>query len=185
MPFIFTMRILKSFPALLVLTLPLLSFSQDKEELIDWTITRPLTWSDYKGSPDSNSDAAASTTTYLGIEYTLDQKGFGWKIQCSFSITKSWGRSKTPHVLKHEQGHFDIAEIFARKLNKEMKEYQFSQTTYKTDLKAIYTSITTEKETLQDQYDRETDHSRKKEEQVEWEKKIEKMLAELKDYSGY
>jgi hypothetical protein len=179
------MQIFKSYPALLLLTLPLLSFSQDKEELIDWTVARQLTWSDYKGSPDAGTDAAASTTTYLGIEYKLDEKGFGWKIQCCFSITKSWGRNKTPHVLEHEQGHFDIAEIFARKLNKKMKEYQFSQATYKTDLKTIYTSITTEKEALQDQYDRETDHSRKKEQQAEWEKKIEKMLTELKAYSGY
>jgi len=170
----------------LLLLIPFWSFAQDKdEELIAWKVTRQLTWNDYKGTPDPNSDAAASTTTYLGIEYKLDNNGFGWKIQCSFSITRSWGRSKTDPVLKHEQGHFDIAEIFARKLNKKMKEYQFNQSSYKSDLPTIYKSITKEKEAFQELYDQETDHSRKKDQQAEWEKKIEKMLNELKDYAVY
>lgn len=171
---------------LLLLLVPVLSFSQDKdEELIDWKTSRQLTWGDYKGKPDPNSDAAASTTTYLGIEYKMDDKGFGWKIECKFSITRSWGRTRTDHVLKHEQGHFDIAELFARKLNQKMKGYQFNQTTYKDDLKTIYNGITAEKEAFQDLYDNETDHSRKKEQQSEWEKKIEKMLKDLKDYASY
>jgi hypothetical protein len=170
----------------LLTVFPAFCFAQDKhEELIDWKSTRQLTWSDYKAKPDPSSDAAASTTTYLGIEYKMDEKGFAWKIQCRFSITRSWGRSKTDFILKHEQGHFDIAEIFARKLNKQMSEYQFNKTTYKTDLKSIYDGITTEKEEFQDLYDSETDHSRKKEQQIEWLKKIEKMLEDLKDYSGY
>jgi len=170
----------------LALLIPTWSLGQDKDEkLIAWNVTRQLTWDDYKGTPDPNSDAAASTTTYLGIEYKLDNSGFGWTIQCSFSISRSWGRNKTDNVLKHEQGHFDIAEIFARKLNKKMKEYPFNQTTYKTDLPKIYTTITEEKEAFQEQYDNETDHSRKKEQQAAWEKKIETMLNELKDYAAY
>jgi hypothetical protein len=170
----------------LLLLVPVFCFGQDKgEELIDWKVSRQLTWSDYKGKPDPDSDAAASTTTYLGIEYKMDEKGFGWTILCRFSVTRSWGRNKTANILKHEQGHFDIAEIFARELNKKMSEYKFDQTTYKNDLKIIYDGITAEKEALQDLYDNQTDHSRKKEQQVEWEKKIEKWLDELKNYSGY
>ena len=98
------------------------------------------------------------------------------KFNAGFQKPRSWGRSKTDYILNHEQGHFDIAEIFARKLNKKMSEYQFNKTTYKNDLKNIYDGITTEKEVFQDQYDKETDHSRKKEQQAEWLKKIEKML---------
>ena len=153
--------------------------------MIEWDSSRLLTWSDYKGSPDPRSDAAASTTTYLGIEYKMDERGFSYKIQCRFSITRSWGRAKTDFILKHEQGHFDIAEMFARKLNKKMAGYQFNKTTYRTDLKSIYDGITKEKEDFQDLYDSETDHSRKKEQQIEWLKKIEKMLDELKSYADY
>jgi hypothetical protein len=171
---------------LLLLGMPFLSFAQaSNEELIQWDSSRLLTWTDYKGRPDPNSDAAASTTTYLGIEYRMDEKGFSYRIQCKFSISKSWGRSKTDFILKHEQGHFDIAEIFARRLNKKMAEYTFNQNSYKTDLKKIYDDITNAKEAFQDLYDKETDHSRKKEQQLEWLKKIEKMLADLESFKGY
>jgi hypothetical protein len=171
---------------LLLLMVPAISFSQvSNEELIAWDSARLLTWNDYKGRPDPSSDAAASTTTYLGIEYRMDEKGFSYRIQCRFSLSKSWGRSKTDFILKHEQGHFDIAEIFARKLNQRMTHYKFNQATYKTDLKDIYDGITKEKEDFQDLYDRETDHSRKKEQQLEWLKKIEKMLVDLDSFRNY
>lgn len=185
MPFVSTMSNLKKYLLLLTL-LPAFCFGQaSNEETIEWQSSRSLNWTDYKGQPNPNSDAAAQTTTYLGIEYTMAEKGLGWTIQCLFSSTRSWGKNKTDFVLKHEQGHFDIAEIFARKLNKQMREYKFDRATYKTDLRTIYTTITSEKEAFQDRYDSETDHSRKKEIQEEWSKKIAKMLDELKDYSVY
>ncbi len=183
----FSMRtIIKHFFLIVIVAMPAFSFSQNSdEELMEWTSSRQLTWNDYKGNPDPNSDAAASTTTYLGIEYKMDEKGLAWNIQCRFSKSRSWGRNKTDFILRHEQGHFDIAEIFARKLNKKMTEYQFDKTTSKSDLKNIYSGVTAEKETFQDLYDKETDHSRKKEIQEEWLKKIVRMLNELKDYSNY
>jgi hypothetical protein len=171
---------------MLLFTIPSLGFSQEAdEELIDWKDHKQLTWADYKGKPDPNSDAAASTTTYLGIEYNISPKGFKFKIQCRFSRNRSWGLAKTDYILKHEQGHFDIAEIFARKLNKEMSEYEFDDKTFKKDLRNIYEKITKEKEDFQNQYDKETDHSRRAVRQAEWLVKINEMLDDLKDYSSY
>lgn len=173
-------------PLLLGILLPVLAISQaNGEELIDWKGSKKLTWTDYKGEPVAESDAAAATTTYLGIEYHIDEKGFTYKIQCRFSKTKSWGRSKTSYILEHEQGHFDIAEIFARKLNKSMGEYKFNKNTFRTDLKAIYDSVALAKENYQNQYDVETDHSRKKEQQEAWNSKIKQLLTDLEKYSGY
>lgn len=157
----------------------------NNEELISWNANKKLTWADYKGSPKPGSDAVASTATYLGIEYSFNNKGFGYKITCSFSKTRSWGSHKTDYVLAHEQGHFDIAEIFARKLNWRMSEYRFNKNNFKTDLKNIYDEITKEKEDMQNDYDRETNHSIKKKEQAEWLRKIGQLLEEYQDFSNY
>ncbi len=101
--------------------IPFLSYSQSaNDDLIHWNKRSKLKWSDYKGPVNTESDAAASTTTYLAIEYNINRNGFSFKIACSFSKNRSWGRHKTDYILAHEQGHFDIAEIFARLLNKEM-----------------------------------------------------------------
>lgn len=158
---------------------------QNSEDLVDWSASKKLTWSDYKAGPNPNSDAAASTTTYLGIEYNISQDGMGFKIQCRFSRTRSWGRHKSEYILQHEQGHFDIAEIFARKLNKEMLEYKFNKKTYAKDLDKIYNDLMKEKEETQNKYDRESNHSIIKEKQMEWLKKINEMLEEYKAYAGY
>ena len=169
-----------------LLSLSLASFGQsNEEELINWNEEKKLTWADYKGTAKPGTDAAASTATYLGIEYNFNNKGFGYKITCSFSKTKSWGLHKTDYILAHEQGHYDIAEIFARMLNKRMSDYKFNKNSFKTDLKKIYETITSEKEEMQNSYDSETNHSIIKEKQKEWLKKIEKMLREYKPFAGY
>lgn len=179
------MRNLKKY-LLLLLAAPALSFSQEtKEELIDWSSNRLLTWADYKGAPRRFSDAAASTTTYLGLEYQAGQGKFTYTIQCRFSATKSWGAAKTDYILKHEQGHFDIAEIFARKLHKELSAYRFNSNTFRDDLREIYNRVSGEKEAFQQQYDRETDHSRLRIRQEEWLVKIQEMIGELEDFRNY
>lgn len=171
---------------LFCIIIPMVAFAQSNdEELLDWTASRKLTWNDYKASPDPQSDAAASTTSYLAIEYNITNSSFGYKIQSRFSKTRSWGLYKTDYILSHEQGHFDIAEIFARKLNKEMSEYRFNKRTYQQDLNRIYHDILDEKEKMQNDYDQETNHSINKEKQVEWLKKIAKMLEEYDEYAGY
>jgi hypothetical protein len=165
---------------------PLLSLSQEKnEELVYWSPGQRLTWNDYKGKADPSTGAAASTATYLGIDYNFSPAGLSYKITCSFSKTRSWGLHKNEHILNHEQGHFDIAEIFARKLNMQMTAYKFNRNTYQQDLKKIYQDIVNEKEEMQNTYDEETDHSIKKDKQEEWLVKIGKMLNEYNKYARY
>jgi hypothetical protein len=166
--------------------MPLRSLAQAKNEgLVEWSASRRLTWADYNAKPDLGSGAAASTTTYLGIEYNFNNSGFSYKITSNFSKDRSWGLHKTEYILSHEQGHFDIAEIFARKLNKEMSAYRFNRNTYQQDLKKIYESVVKEKEKMQNEYDEETNHSIKKTKQVEWLAKIEQLLNEYKSYADY
>jgi hypothetical protein len=170
----------------ILLALPTLSGAQEKnEELIPWSASRKLVWSDYKAKPDPNSDAAASTTTYLGIEYNMRNNSFGYKITCSFSKNRSWGLHQNDHILGHEQGHFDIAEIYARKLNKQMSQYKFNKNSYQQDLTKIYQGILKEKEDFQNLYDAETNHSINKTKQAEWLTRISSLLEEYKSFAGY
>ena len=95
------------------------------------------------------------------------------------------GRHKTDYILQHEQGHFDITELFARKLAKELKEYKFNPRKYQDDVSKIYKKLMDEKEEYQNKYDKETDFSRNKEQQAEWLEKIKDELDELDEYANY
>ncbi len=155
------------------------------EDMVDWSASRRLHWSDYKGTPDPRSDAAASTTTIIGVDYKIGRSDFSYTIQCRFSRDKSWGLHKTTYILQHEQGHFDIAEVYARKLNEALHNYDFNYGTYNRDLNQIYNRVMREKENMQNQYDRETNHSIKKDKQTEWLGRIEQMLDETIAWSDY
>jgi hypothetical protein len=177
------MRLSKIFIAVFAFC-PLLAFAQESES-IEWSPATRLTWSDYLAKPGSRSDAAAITSTAIGIEYHVRNHSFGYSITCRFSKSRSWGRSKTSYILAHEQGHFDITEIYARILSKELKEYTFNPSTYQRDVSRIYQRVMEEKEAFQNLYDTETDFSRNKDKQVEWITKINDQLEATNDYAGY
>jgi hypothetical protein len=190
------MPLLKKLFPLVLFCLPVLSFGQyesekiqyassnDADEFVDWTPSR-LSWDVYKGSPAGGSDAAAITSTALGMEYHVRGNKLSFSITCRFSKNRSWGKHRTEYILQHEQGHFDITEIFARKLAKELLNYKFNRKSYQEDINAIYNRVMEDKEKFQDEYDGKTDYSRNKIKQAEWLKRIQKELEDLEEYANY
>lgn len=92
--------------------------------MIEWSPTRPLTWDDFQGKvpPHADPERVATSNTSLSWSYAY---AVDWSRQgCRFRILRmdaaagfhpdgSWARPdhRTPDVLAHEQGHFDITEI--------------------------------------------------------------------------
>ncbi len=153
--------------------------------MIPWSPGRKLTWDDFRGQPKPKADEVANTNTGLGVDFHLKKDRLSFEVRCEFNADKSWVSNPSDWVLRHEQGHFDISEIFARILYKRLSEYVFDDKTFKVDLDDIYQQVVREKTSLQQQYDRETDHSRNKEKQEEWLKKIDIMLESLESWKNY
>ena len=158
---------------------------EETAEYIPWSYDRVLTWEDFLCEPVRNSDAVALTSTTLGISFKYSGGRFNYNISCNFSKKKSWGLLKTPYILAHEQAHFDISEIFARKLHQEMKKYNPNFSTLRKDVTAIYDKVIKEEKAFQEMYDEETSHSRKRGRQNEWLEKIDQLLADTEVYANY
>ncbi len=158
---------------------------KEDEELIPWSSYRRLHWDDFRSEPKKNTDAVASTSTSLGIAYQVKNSLLIYQITCNFSKTKSWGLVKTAYILSHEQGHFDITEIYARKLHQALQSYGFNRKNYKQDVNRVYQKIITEKEAFQELYDYQSDHSRNKKEQAAWLLIIKKLLEDTSPYANY
>jgi hypothetical protein len=158
---------------------------QQQNNLIDWDPSRKLTWADFKGPVDTASKNAALTSSSINIEFGYDDSGLEYSIKCSFNKEKSWVRVRNDEVLAHEQGHFDLAELHARKLNKAMKAYKFNPKTVSTDVNRIYDSLMNVHHQAQNRYDLETDFSRNKVKQEEWLKKIAGELKSLQAFASY
>jgi hypothetical protein len=163
----------------------LLSFSKaSAQDTIYWQPTYKLKWEDFRGKADSNSQFGA--TSYPGIKYTLsaNEDSFSARVICFFIKSKSWVRVISDTGLIHEQGHFDIAELFARKLRKAFAEYKFNAQSIGKDINTLFILNKQERTKMDILYDRETDFSRNRKQQLLWNKKIKAELDDLKKYTS-
>lgn len=168
-----------------ILFWPLTWFSGNGNEL-DWSAERRLAWEDFKASPNPHSTNAALTSANIKFEYAFGSGGFTYHIRCLFNKKQSWGRVQTDYILSHEQGHFDIAEINARKLNKQLKAYVPGRTEdISRDINRIYQDAMQDLDKMQEAYDLETNYSINKPRQQEWLEKIRITLKSLEGFSSY
>ena len=158
---------------------------KETEDAIPWTVERLLTWDDFKSPPKTGTDAVASTSTTLGLNYILKDGKLEYEITCNFSKKRSWGLVKTDYILAHEQAHFDITELYARKLHQQLMAYTPNRKTFQKDINTIYENVVKGKEAFQKLYDAETDHSRRRVRQEEWLVRIDDMLFETEALASY
>ena len=107
-------------------------------------------------------------------------------VQSYFEKNSSWIRTTAnqAYTLKHEQGHFDIAEIFARKIRKKLQAKKLSKTKGEAQIKKIWSKLYSEYFAMQKKYDKATSHSIKEKNQQKWILKIAKELKELEAYKN-
>lgn len=86
-----------------------------------WTQHPTLTWNDFKGRPP-NATSYPSAVSNTGFKYQLVCRNglLDIDVAAFFSPSGSWVRpdGKTPELLRHEQGHFDMAEVYALRLRR-------------------------------------------------------------------
>lgn len=168
-----------------LLALLLSSFINGDADVIEWNANRPLTWDDFQGVPQKRF-AAASTSYDILKDYQHKGQGkMSVEIKAVFFKDKSWKKHQWMNelVLEHEQKHFDIVELFARKLRKKMAMTSYtSRADFVAKLNSFYTDNDLEMDKYQDRYDEETDGSLNGDMQRGWNRNI---AAELKSLEAY
>lgn len=151
---------------------------------IHWCQGHQLEWNDFKGRVPAMSSSAAQTAYELGFDINMVGREFEFIVTCNFIPYKSWVKKKdaNDHILRHEQMHFDIAEIYARKMRKELNETHITVNNLQSKADRIYEKNWNALTKMQRDYDRETNHSINKKEQAEWDAKITKLLKENLEY---
>ncbi|MGB8374159.1 MAG: DUF922 domain-containing protein [Salegentibacter sp.] len=180
---------MKKFLFLIALLFSGLAFSQSDEEKIEWNQDRPLTWADFKAEPPANDPYEANTNSGISYSWTYSTSSgrpdLRYEVHTYFYPELSWSREleEEDYILAHEQLHFDISELYARKLRKELEEYEIGRN-IRRDLRNIYNKIEQEREAMEKAYDAESNHSKNREAEFRWRKMIAKKLSELQQYSS-
>lgn len=111
------------FRCIILMLAPILAVAEDPPT-IEWSRARPLTWGDFQGAVPAGAapERVATSNTSLSWSYAYDVE---WsRGNCVFRIQSiessagfhpegSWSRPdhRTPAVLVHEQGHFDLTRL--------------------------------------------------------------------------
>jgi len=161
------------------------AFAQTAADSLAWEPERKLSWDDFQGAPEENTIIGARTFTTIKYRLYDNDTACRVVVRCLFLKKVSWKAEEhtTIYSLQHEQLHFDISELFARKLRKAFKEYKYSRATVNSDIAAIFKRICAEKTKFNKKYDKETVHCVDMTKQLVWNNKIYFMLEELKDYA--
>jgi predicted secreted Zn-dependent protease len=121
----------------------------------------------------------------MSIELNCDDKTSEVVIKCFFNRNKSWTKEKkSDYLLEHEQLHFDITELFVRKLRKQLNDLGNNCKRLNSHIEHYYKENYKEFVAYQNAYDNETKHSLDTEKQKLWKEKIARELDRLKPFAS-
>lgn len=162
---------------------------QDNDNIITWTHSRRLTWDDFLGiySHDrtyeviniqkQNETEAARSRVAIALRFQCFDGKPKHIIRAEFEKQNSWyiPKYKANDVLQHEQLHFDITEVYARKL--QYKIDTMKNPCDKSAVVSVYQINEKEFMAFTKKYDIETSHGVNKQKQAEWELMVQAMLV--------
>lgn len=162
------------------------SHSQDYTDTTKYIIysdTMNITWNDFRGEISTDF---ARTYSEVSMQAVMNECELTYEIMSV--MVKDRSRQLKDHqekeLLVHEITHFKITEVYTRKMRKEIDSLTaLPLEKVKEQVSAIFRKYLKEAKEFQNKYDDETQHSVIREKQIEWEKRVDEMLEELKAYS--
>ena len=179
-----------------VVLIPVFGFSQEsnnlsRDTIMPWLMSQKIEWKDFMGT--LNPDVFAYALTSYKIDIIPDNvivdsndKIINYQdlmVVANFYKKQSWSISKDTNLLNHERLHFDIAELYARKIRKrfselkEIKEQRYS--VYWNEYSKLWKAC----RVFQKQYDLETNHGAKQPENDKWISKVNVLLKSLDKFA--
>jgi hypothetical protein len=155
-----------------------------------WSARRPLMWSDYRAAPPARRDASALTSYALSFDNDCTGGRYHVRIVAAFLQEKSWvdptvlaQRDVSRLTLQHEQTHFDLAELHARKMRKAIAALADPCAMTEDQRRAVVSPFIDEDRETQRRYDRETSNGRDVRWQAEWIRNVSLQLDALRRYA--
>lgn len=148
-----------------------------------------LTAADFRGVPQTNSIQVAYT--HCSITYTYDARPAHGYYMLRFHVKLlmdrdlSWmdrKRISSPEmmaeILKHEQGHYNIAYLEQQELLRTVSHTVF-HADYQREAQYIFDRISSKYKQLNAEYDDDTQHSANRAEQRKWDARLAKALGHM------
>jgi hypothetical protein len=156
-----------------------------KNDTIIWKKDSLLKKEDFKSKGKGKNGPLGYTNTFLFL-YPNESNGvLVFSVEAVFVMSKSYITQYSDYILKHEQLHFDICELYARKLRKMIADKDFKKVhNVQEVIQQMYNKVSAEFIKEEDKYDNDTNHGLNAAKQQVWADDIQKQLQELDAYSS-
>jgi Bacterial protein of unknown function (DUF922) len=151
---------------------------------IPWSPERRLRWSHFQGTPPGGGREGALTSYSLFYAWKCLGPAFEFRVVAGFQPGQSWVKAEilrdsaqNRRALRHEQAHFDIAEVHARRMRRYFANLAGACTHSDDDLGGMAQRFVDDARAMQRQYDGETEHGLRAERQAAWEAQVARLLA--------
>lgn len=149
-----------------------------------WNANRKLSWSDFKGpvSTTHSEESAAATCCSIGFRLGNNEAGAPEVfVYNTFYTDRSWVKedARIESILTHEQGHFDLCELYTRILRQRLNSIDLTGANVKQELMTIYSAVNDAYEARQQAYEHETAHGTIIAEQQRWDMTIGQELSTI------
>ncbi len=136
----------------------ILIHSQESDSLLVWQKNVPLEFNHYKMMVKDSTQYEYSALSRLSInvEFEIDNDKVNYSVNTVFHKLKSFIILKDSVVLKHEQLHFDIAELFAMKIRRDFKKLKEDNIIDISKYRKKYDEHVDDMESKQQEFDNDT-----------------------------
>ena len=163
---------------------------QGAEEIIVWSATRKLDWKDFRSKPPPNTLAGALSAISHDYAVGCRDQALQLRVQTIFVPGRSWVTYRIVSSglasrvgIRHEQIHFDLAEVYTRRIRKMFRELRDPCPRSDAELAGMVEQIIKEHWTAQRRYDTETENGQLEAKQNDWEKRIAAELTALAPFA--
>ena len=157
-------------------------FAQDT---IIWSKDLLLVKDNFKAKHPVGRKVSAQTYASIFIHSELKGASLLFYVETIFSKSKSYMKEDSPYILKHEQLHFDIYEVYSRKLRQLLLEKDFKKVKNVVEvIQKMGKKVAEDCGEEQVKYDNDTEHGLNAAKQQVWQEKVKKELEDLEKYSS-
>jgi hypothetical protein len=154
-----------------------------------WSADRRLSWSDFEAAAPRAGDEGALTAYSIFYGVRCTGEAFGFLAVAGFLPHESWVRAdvtsdrvKSERTLRHEQTHFDLTEVFTRRLRKSFAAMYEPCRRPDQDLAGLAAQYLHSEQTEQQRYDDETRHGLAAPAQDTWDRRVAEDLNSLRAF---
>jgi hypothetical protein len=174
------------------------------QAVIEWSRERRLSKQDFQGRVPNISSASSFSWIVIDVSWGCEDGQPAAHARATFDRSRSWWRAGTSSIwqtdvgnasrseldtrrspaqadaqlLSHEQTHFDIAELAARRIRREFERLKEICATPEatSNMAEVIADIDRELQNEQERYDRETAHGTNVSRQRDWERRVQRDL---------